>query len=180
MWGHILAGDRRLMHHLNQWPAPLWIRRWMTWAARAGDGWLWIALGLLLLAFGRDRRTLAFTSGLLAVGAGLLTFFVLKRLFGRERPCALEAHCWSRLLPHDRFSFPSGHTISAFSITVPVGLTYPELMPVLLFCALSIAASRVILGLHYLTDVLAGIFLGTLLGIASLALTGAILTQLSL
>jgi undecaprenyl-diphosphatase len=162
------------MRHLNQWPAPLWIRRWMTWSARAGDGWLWIALGLGLLLFGGNRRIPAIASGVVAEGAGWLTFAVLKRMIGRERPCALESHCWAQLLPHDRFSFPSGHTISAFAIAVPIGLSYPELFPVLLFCALSIAASRVLLGLHYLTDVLAGMAIGVLLGLVSYAWLGTV------
>ena len=89
----------------------------------------------------------------MSVGAGQLTFFVLKRIIGRERPCATEPHCWSILLPPDRFSFPSGHTITAFAIAFSLGLYYPALLVGLVFCALSVAASRVILGLHYLSDV---------------------------
>jgi undecaprenyl-diphosphatase len=162
------------MRYLNQWPAPLWIRRWMTWSARAGDGWLWVGLGLALLIFGGARRVAAVESGLLAEGSGWLTFHVLKRMIGRERPCALETHCWAHLLPHDRFSFPSGHTISAFAITVPVGLCYPLLFPLLLFCAFSIAVSRVLLGLHYLSDVLVGMGIGTLLGLVSYSWLGQV------
>jgi undecaprenyl-diphosphatase len=68
------------------------------------------------------------------------------------------------LLPPDRFSFPSGHTITAFAIAVSLGLYYPALLVGLVFCALSVAASRVILGLHYLSDVLVGIVIGAAIG----------------
>jgi undecaprenyl-diphosphatase len=163
----IAAGDRKVMLHVNQWLAPKWIRAWMLGASRAGDGWLWVALGVVVLLFGGERRFDALDAGFLSVGAGLATFFVLKRITGRERPCAMEAHCWSSLLPPDRYSFPSGHTITAFAVAVPFGLFYPSLLAGLLFCAVSVAASRVVLGLHYLSDVLAGVLIGGGLGLAA-------------
>jgi len=171
----IAAGDRKLMRRLNRWDAPGWIRKWMVLATRAGDGWLWIALGLVLMAFGGAQRWDAVESALGAVFVGQAAFMALKRITGRERPCATEFHCWSRLLPPDRFSFPSGHTITAFCVAVPVGLYYPALMAGLLFCALSVASSRLLLGLHYLSDVLAGIVIGTGIGYAAFVLSGGVL-----
>lgn len=165
----ITAGDRRIMLRLNRWQAPLWIRRWMLLATRGGDGWLWSTIGALILLFGGERRFDALAAGFVALGAAQLTFFVLKRWIGRERPCATATHCWSSLLPPDRFSFPSGHTITAFAITFSLGLYYPALLVGLVFCALSVAASRVILGLHYLSDVLAGLVIGILIGIGAFA-----------
>ena len=161
----ITAGDRRIMLRVNRWQAPRWIRRWMVFASRGGDGWLWSAVGLVVLFWGADRRFEALEAGFLAVGAGQVTFFILKRLIDRERPCATQTHCWASLLPPDRFSFPSGHTITAFAITFSLGLYYPTLLAGLIFCALSVAASRVILGLHYLSDVLIGIVIGITIGI---------------
>jgi undecaprenyl-diphosphatase len=163
----ITAGDRKLMRRLNQWEAPHWIRKWMLFASRGGDGWLWSAIGLILLFFGGARRFDALGAGFVSVGAGQLAFFVLKRVIGRERPCATEPHCWSILLPPDRFSFPSGHTITAFAIAISLGLYYPALLLGLVFCALSVGASRMILGLHYLSDVLAGILIGVTIGVAA-------------
>lgn len=161
------AGDRKLMRQLNQWLAPWWIRAWMVCASRAGDGWLWIAIGLVLLAFGGERRFDALQAGFISVIAGIVTFHVMKRVIGRARPGGLDTHCWASLLPPDRFSFPSGHTITAFCVAVPLGLYYPSLLLGLVFCAMSVAASRVLLGLHFLTDVLAGIAIGSALGIAA-------------
>jgi|SRR6185312_1230217 len=161
----ITAGDRKVMLRLNRWEAPQWVRRWMVLASRGGDGWLWSVIAVVLYFFGGPQRIAALESGFVAVGIGQITFFVLKRLIGRERPCAIEPHCWSMLLPPDRFSFPSGHAITAFAIAVTLGLYYPGLLVGLVFCALSVAASRVILGLHYLSDVLVGVAIGTAIGV---------------
>lgn len=165
----ISAGDRKLMRRLNRWEAPLWIRQWMLFASKGGDGWLWSVVGLILYFFGGPRRADALITGFESVVAAQLTFFILKRVIGRERPCASEPHCWSVLLPPDRFSFPSGHSITAFAIAFSLGLYYPALLVGLLFCAASVAASRVILGLHYLSDVLAGMLIGSAIGIAAFA-----------
>lgn len=169
----ITAGDRKVMLRVNQWLPPRWIRLWMTLASRAGDGWLWVALALGVLLFGGERRFDTLRAGVAAVVTGLATFYVLKKMTGRERPCATENHCWATLLPPDRFSFPSGHTITAFAITVTIGRGYPVLLSGLVFCSMSIAASRILLGLHYVTDVLAGILIGCSLGFAAFSLLGA-------
>lgn len=171
----ITAGDRRVMLRLNRWHAPLWVRRWMLLATRGGDGWLWSAVGLVILLFGGVRRFEALEAAFVSLVAGLSIFFVLKHLIGRERPCATQTHCWSSLLPPDRFSFPSGHTITAFAITFSLGLYYPTLLAGLIFCALSVAASRVILGLHYVSDVLVGIVIGIAIGVGAFAWAGSII-----
>ncbi len=162
----IAAGDRRLMSRVNRWRPPRWLRTWMVAASRAGDGWLWIGVGAFVALFGGSSRIEAILTGLASAGMGWAVFFCVKNLAGRERPCATEPNCWATLLPPDRFSFPSGHTIMAFAITASVGLYYPAMLGFLIFCAMSVAASRVLLGLHYLTDVLAGIALGCLIGMS--------------
>ena len=111
----------------------------MIFASRGGDGWLWSAVGLVLLLFGGPRRFQALAAGFIATGMSQFAFFVMKRLFGRERPCATESHCWATLLPPDRFSFPSGHTMTAFAITFSLGSYYPDLLAGLIFCAISVA-----------------------------------------
>jgi undecaprenyl-diphosphatase len=70
-------------------------------------------------------------------------------------------------LPPDRYSFPSGHSITAFGIAVAIGLFYPYLQVCLLVVALLIASSRIILGMHFLSDVLAGSAIGIAIGFTS-------------
>ncbi|HEV8147655.1 MAG TPA: phosphatase PAP2 family protein [Bryobacteraceae bacterium] len=171
---YLLHADERLMRHVLRWQAPRWLRIWMLASTRGGDGWLWYGLALILAIFGGDDRYAAIGAEALATGMGIAVLLTLKPAIGRTRPCGLEPHCWATLLPPDRFSFPSGHTITAFATAVSISMFYPAVLPVLLFCAVSIAASRIILGMHYLSDVLAGAAIGTLLGYGSVALMTAI------
>ena len=166
----IALGDHTIMRRVNRWRAPRWIRLWMICATRGGDGLLWYALGLTVALFGGDQRFAALYACALAVGVGIGLFLYLKRLFRRKRPCALEPHCWATLLPPDQFSFPSGHTITAFSVALSMGQFYPSLLPLLLFFATSIAVSRVVLGMHFLSDVIAGAAIGALVGHSAYAL----------
>jgi len=162
----ITARDYNLMHRVHRWPAPRWIRVWMICATRGGDGWLWYAMGAILVLFGGAHRFRAVATAALAAGTGIALFLRLKKAAGRRRPCALEPHCWSTLLPPDQFSFPSGHTITAFAVALSLGTFYPALALGLVFCAVSVAASRILLGMHFFSDVLAGAVIGSALACA--------------
>ncbi len=166
----IESRDIRIMKRVHRWKAPLWVRQWMICATRGGDGWLWYTICLAILIFGGSAGQYAVAESSFAASLGICLFLWLKRATGRKRPCAIEPHCWASLLPPDQFSFPSGHTITAFAVSAPLMLHFPELSGALLFCALSIAVSRVMLGMHFLSDVLAGALLGILLGYGTHAL----------
>lgn len=162
----IATRDLKLMRKVNKWPAPRWIRRLAIAATRAGDGWLWYLTGLSILLLGGPERLTAVASAGSAALVGVGLFMSLKKLSGRKRPCEIEPHCWATLLPPDQFSFPSGHTITAFAVAIALGEFYPALLPPLLVCAIVIATSRILLGMHFLSDVVVGALLG-----AGLALT---------
>ena len=168
VWGFIERRDHRLMRHMNRWRAPRWVRYWMISATLMGDGWLWYGLGIILLLYGGPQRFAAVGAAGAAAVVGIGVFKALKSLSQRPRPCQLEPHCWSTILPPDRFSFPSGHTMTAFSIALVVSYFYPSLEATLFFAAISIAISRIVLGMHFLSDVLAGMVLGVALGCASI------------
>jgi undecaprenyl-diphosphatase len=163
----IATRDHKLMRKVNKWPAPKWVRLWAIAATRAGDGWVWYICGLAILLFGGDNRVPAVAAAGSAAVVGVGLFTLLKKLSGRKRPCEIEPHCWANVLPPDRFSFPSGHTITAFAVAISLGSFYPDLLGPLLLCALSIAASRILLGMHFLSDVAVGALLGCGLALAS-------------
>ena len=165
------------MRRINQWYAPRWIRLWMMAATRGGDGWLWYAIGLLVLLFGGNDRYPAIAAAVLGAGAGITIFVRIKKWTNRQRPCAYEPHCWANLLPPDRFSFPSGHTITAFAVTLSLAMFYPDAAVALLFCSISVAASRIMLGMHFLSDVLAGAAIGSSLALGSVWLMRALLLR---
>lgn len=161
--GLVTSGDHRLMRRVNGWEAPRWLQLWMLGSTRIGDGWLWGGLALAIALWGGSQRFDALAISITAGATGCGLFMLLKRAFGRRRPCHLMPHCWAQLLPPDQFSFPSGHTITAFAVAVSLSPFYPALAPALFFTAASIAASRILLGMHFLSDVLAGAAIGTVL-----------------
>lgn len=177
--GYIQKRDHRLMRRVNCWRPPRWFRCWMICSTRLGDGWLWYALGAILLGVGGQGRFAAVAAAALAAVTSILLFRALKKASGRKRPCALEPHHWAGIAPPDQFSFPSGHTLTAFAVAVAVGLFYPDLMGVLLFFAASIAMSRIALGMHFLSDVIAGSVLGISVGYAAFCICGAAALALS-
>ena len=170
MLHEISIREHSLMRRINGWRPPRWVRWWMLCATRCGDGWLWVAMGIAILFFGDERRLQAVAAAGLAASIGVIAFKSLKRITGRQRPCQLAPHCWATLLPPDQFSFPSGHSITAFAVAISLGLFYPSLFIGLLFCAISVAASRILLGMHFLSDVIAGSLIGTLLGYIAFSL----------
>jgi len=161
---YIQARDHDVMRRVHRWRAPRWLRVWMVSATRLGDGWIWYSVGIALLLFGGDLRFIAFAASVSAEAASVTLFRIVKNASKRKRPCQLEAHCWSKVLPPDQFSFPSGHSMSAFAIALPLCIFYPQLQAGLLALSLSIAISRVILGMHFVSDVVVGSLLGAGLG----------------
>lgn len=142
-------------------------------ASRAGDGVLWYTLvALLAIACGAAGRQIALQCAVVGV-TGLAIYRALKNVLVRERPYITHSAivCAGRAL--DRFSFPSGHTLHAVSFTVVICSGLPLLAWILVPMALLIAGSRVVLGLHYPSDVLAGGVIGALLAELTLALIGA-------
>jgi undecaprenyl-diphosphatase len=167
VWNQIQSNDHRLMRRVHRWRAPRWFRILMITMTRGGDGWLWYGIGAILAVFGGEERFLAIGAGTAASVLGIFIFRALKHSSRRKRPCEIEPHCWATLLPPDKYSFPSGHTITAFAVAMALGMFYPQLMVALLTAAVLIAASRIILGMHFLSDVLAGCVIGLMLGVGS-------------
>jgi undecaprenyl-diphosphatase len=163
----LAAPDHRLMRRVNRWRAPRWFRWWMLGATRAGDGWLWGLIGVAVLMSSDGLRFRAFEAAACAVTAGIVIFHKVKHVFCRTRPSEIEPHCWAHIVTRDKFSFPSGHSTTAFAVALSLGSFYPEILPLLLVLAANVALSRVIVGMHFLSDVLVGSGMGALLGYAA-------------
>ena len=123
VWNQIQSNDHRLMRRVHRWRAPRWFRILMIVATRGGDGWLWYALAVILLC-STEARTASPRSAraLPRRSSGILLFRALKHSSRRKRPCEIEPHCWASILPPDKYSFPSGHSITAFAIAISIGL----------------------------------------------------------
>ncbi|MFC6671214.1 phosphatase PAP2 family protein [Marinobacterium aestuariivivens] len=143
------------------------------WVSRIGDGILYVLLGALLALFEPEDGGRFLQAGLLAFGIELPSYLVLKNLIRRDRPCDRFEDFAAYIQPSDRFSFPSGHAAAAFTFAAVMATYYPSLLLPLYMLAGLIGAARVMLGVHYPSDILAGAMLGICsaqLGILSLSL----------
>jgi undecaprenyl-diphosphatase len=96
---------------------------------------------------------------------GILIYKWLKSRLLRERPFIRHPGITLAMPPLDRYSFPSGHTLHAVSFTWLAVERFPELAWILIPLTAMIAASRLVLGLHYPSDVLAGGAIGATLAL---------------
>ncbi|MEY2170371.1 MULTISPECIES: phosphatase PAP2 family protein [unclassified Rhodanobacter] len=169
-----LAFDRRVCVAANRWGARRAVGVFFGAISRLGNGMFWYALMLALVALDGWRGLLA-AAHMAATGlAALLLYRLLKRHTRRPRPFRACPGVIAHVPPLDEFSFPSGHTLQAVGFTVVALAWYPLLAPLLLTFTALVAASRVILGLHYPSDVLAAIGIGGALGTLSLWLVHAV------
>lgn len=140
--------------------------------SRLGDGVFWYTL-MALMPLLRGAQGVVIAAQMLVTGAaGLLVYKLLKKKLVRERPFIGLIGIECVMPPLDRYSFPSGHTLHAVLFTVLAVSHVPELAIVLVPFATLIAMSRVVLGLHYPSDVLVGAALGAGLAAGSLAILG--------
>lgn len=157
---------------INRWARVTGVRRLFAGVSRLGDGAVWYALILLMpIIYGTAGVVPSLTMAITGA-VGVLSYRWLKQHLVRERPYISHAgvHCAAR--PLDRYSFPSGHTLHAVAFTVVAAHFFPELIFLLAPFAALVALSRVVLGLHYPSDVVAGGTIGLILALAAIACAG--------
>src|SRR5262245_18580761 len=147
--------------------ALLHIFRAVSWL---GDGIFWYALMLALLVTYGAQAAVPVVHIEAAGMVCTLLYRLLKQGSLRPRPYQVHAHIAAGSTPLDRFSFPSGHTLHAVGFTLIAASYFPLLAWPLAAFTVLVAASRMVLGLHYPSDVLAGAALGGAVALASLSL----------
>jgi undecaprenyl-diphosphatase len=145
----------------------LWLFRGLS---RLGDGVFWYGL-LLALLLARGAQAVQPVLHLILVGVlCTATYKLLKRGTSRPRPYEVLEHVAAGAPPLDAFSFPSGHTLHAVAFTLIACSYFPVLTAILAPFTVLTALSRVVLGLHYPSDVLAGATVGATIALISLAI----------
>lgn len=133
-----------------------------TVLSHSGDGYLYPAIGAILFFTHPDIAEDFLFSGLTAFTVELPAYKILKNSIKRHRPCEVLTGIQKRLEPIDQFSFPSGHTAAAFLVATLLSCYLPFLIFPAFLWAICVALSRIYMGVHYPTDILAGMALGTL------------------
>ncbi|MDP9199031.1 MAG: phosphatase PAP2 family protein [Pseudomonadota bacterium] len=145
---------------LNRWGTYSVVHGFFATISRLGDGVFWYAAMLALAISGGARGMLAAMHMALTGLATLALYRTMKRRIRRPRPADAGAGVIARIAPLDQFSFPSGHTLHAVAFTVVGCFWFPSLASVLIPFTVLVALSRIVLGLHYPSDVLAAIGIG--------------------
>jgi undecaprenyl-diphosphatase len=164
------AVEQRLCVSLNRGCQRRAVRDLFRLVSRLGDGVFWYALILLVPVFYGERGVRPAIQMAVVSITGVVIYKLLKKRLVRERPYITHTGILAGSVPLDRYSFPSGHTLHAVSITILAMTHFPQLGWFLIPFAGLIACSRVVLGLHYPSDVLAGGALGATLAALGLLL----------
>jgi undecaprenyl-diphosphatase len=159
--GRILELDALLSFSLTQWAGRHGLQKVARPISHSADSWVWLGgfffFGILI----PSQRCWA-GIGFIATFLLASLVFALKALIRRERP--QPAHDWIYVLT-DEHSFPSGHAARGVFVTMfALHLGRPEIFLGLLVWAMLVSLSRLVLGVHYVSDVLVGMLIGGIWG----------------
>lgn len=170
LWRNVemYSGEWRLCLACNRLVNRARIAAFFGLISRLGDGVFWYALMISIAALGGDAgRHCALRMAITGLVAAAM-YRYLKRWTRRPRPFRSHSQIITPVAPLDEFSFPSGHTLHAVSFTIVALAYFPILAPLLIPFMLLVAMSRVVLGLHYPSDVVAASLIGV--GLATVSL----------
>ena len=140
-----------------------WVVRLLDAVSRVGDGWIWYLVMVSLPWFDHEAGT-ACAVRMFVVGlVDLALYKIIKRWIARPRPCRACPEIRACIRPLDEYSFPSGHTLHSVAFSLIITVYYPWLGLVAWPFTLLLAVSRIVLGLHYPSDVVVGAAIGALM-----------------
>lgn len=137
----------------------------------SGDGWMYALICLVAYLHGAEYANVLFSSLLLAFTFQIPIYLVLKNTLRRQRPYQ-RLNLSPIINANDKFSFPSGHTSAAFLFATITSAVVPDYTVLVFSWATAIGLSRVALGVHYPTDIVAGAVLGSGIGFTALLAIG--------
>lgn len=169
-YDRMLEVDTALCVRFNRTSQHFWVREFFCIVSRLGDGLFWYTVMAGIILAERENGLLPCLHMMAAGLTGTACYKAIKGKASRPRPFEVSQFISPGMPPLDRFSFPSGHTLHAVVFSVVALAYYPMLAWVLVPFTLLTAVSRMVLGLHYPTDVLAGAAIGALIASISFML----------
>lgn len=144
-----------------------WALRLFEVVSRVGDGWIWYATIVALPWFDHQNGAAAAVRMVTVGLIDLMLYKLIKRTIARPRPFRASTEFRQCVKPLDEFSFPSGHTMHSVAFSVILTAYHPHLAPLVWPFTALLATSRVVLGLHYPSDVVVGAVLGAVTALIS-------------
>ena len=140
--------------------------------SHSGDGFFYPLVLALIFLLSPSKALPFLYAGLVAYGLELPVYKLMKNLIKRDRPCEVLSSVHGRITAGDRFSFPSGHTAAAMVMAVLIADFFPILTLPATGWASMVGFSRIYLGVHYPTDILAGMAIGLICACCGLQVNG--------
>ena len=123
-----------------------------------GEWWMYLLYGLIVIAINFDKGIIACYTGLIAYSIYYPTYYAIKNISKRKRPFEAYEKIHSLVKPPDKYSLPSGHA-SASTISALITMSTFEGIGFLVLWPILVGVSRIILGVHYLSDTIIGFIL---------------------
>ena len=136
--------------------------------SHTANGYYYPAIPIILYFIDPRIAQKFLIAAVIAFAIELPVYKLVKKGVKRPRPFKTLGGINWRIWPSDEFSFPSGHTAAAFVVATLLSYFFPAVALLLLGWALAVGFSRVYLGVHYPTDILAGLVVGVFSALAGL------------
>lgn len=141
--------------------------RLARWVSRSADGFFYPIFPAVLIVLEVEGAQQYLHLLLAAFCLERLVYFMAKNSFRRKRPANILPGYCSQITASDEFSFPSGHTSAAFLMVTLLTICFGPWCALLYCWSVMVAASRVVLGVHFPTDTFVGAFMGSILAIVT-------------
>jgi undecaprenyl-diphosphatase len=138
--------------------------------SRSGDGHLQVLTPALVWLSGSLLAPTYVVALAVAMLAERIIYYIMKNTLKRLRPCDFKRNLKSLIAASDKFSFPSGHTSAAFCFSTITIITFGGAHTAMLIWASLVGGSRVITGVHYPGDIVAGAVMGSGVGVGTASL----------